>query len=202
MNNQNQSVKDKFLVKTSKQVAATTKKLQEIKQLLPDQMNLEDVGESIRKGTFKMSTKTERQQDTRIGEKTGDNSKDNKKVDDGDVTDGCAMGVASGYLNRIKGQKEFLSSEKSQKNKLESKGVASSFLDKIKDQNPNQDEKKSCLGIAVLYHSSMGASSKHGLGFWEYSLPNNPRQFTPISREIGWPLEQLPEVFTTIYFTH
>ena len=75
MNNQNQNVKDKFLVKTSKQVAATTKKLQEIKQLLPDQMNLEDVGESIRKGTFKMSTKTEGLRDARVGEKTGENSK-------------------------------------------------------------------------------------------------------------------------------
>ena len=148
MNNQNQNVKDRFLVKTSKQVAATTKKLQEIKQLLPDQMNLEDVGESIRKGTFKMSKKTEDHLDAATDKKPGDNSKDkkdDKNVDDGDVTDGCAMGVASGYLSRIKGQKEFLSSEKSQNNKLESKGVASSFLDKIKDQNPNQGEKKSTI---------------------------------------------------------
>ena len=79
---------------------------------------------------------------------------------------------------------------------------AQSGRNSIGNSGSTKQERNAALGIAVLYHKSTGAKSNDGLGYWEYSLPNNPEQFLSISEEIGWPKsEAFPEVFIpAIYY--
>ena len=59
----------------------------------------------------------------------------------------------------------------------------------------NSDDNIEGLGIAILYHKSKRANSNDGLGYWEYAMPNNPAQFSPIPEGIGWSNNaQLPKV--------
>ena len=59
-------------------------------------------------------------------------------------------------------------------------------------RNTSSEDKKSVLGIAILYHKSSGIN---GLGYWEYSMPNRPNNFRRVSENVGWPQnEQFPKV--------
>ena len=71
----------------------------------------------------------------------------------------------------------------------------------IESSVSTKQEGNGALGIAVLYHKSADAKSNGGLGYWEYSLPNNPEQFLSIPEKIGWPKnEAIPEVFLRVIY--
>ena len=66
---------------------------------------------------------------------------------------------------------------------------------KLRRSNTSSEDKKSGLGIAILYHKSSSLNANNGLGYWEYSMPNRPNNFRRVSENIGWPQnEQFPKV--------
>ena len=61
--------------------------------------------------------------------------------------------------------------------------------------NTSSEDKKSGIGIAILYHKSSSINANTGSGYWEYSMPNRPNNFRRVPENIGWPQnERFPKV--------
>ena len=137
MNNPNPNATDRFVAKTSQQVAKTAQKLQDIQQLLP-----KDIGDGIRQGLFKIPNTKEGQLNAGVNEV----DKDNSKYEVGYKKDTKTIGtspVSNVFLNKINDNKDELTKDKTKESETKYHGVACRFLDQIKDPTQGDDEKHS-----------------------------------------------------------
>ena len=132
--NKEKAAKDSFLAKTSKQVAKTTQKLEEVKQLLP-----KDVGEGIQRGLFKIPKKSESQFDASKNNVAEDVSNDRVKFkNDSDVE---CQGVSCRYLSQLKDKVEDINMSASSVKTSFTTNVTK-FASNVKDELPTRPPRR------------------------------------------------------------